>query len=293
MANVTVELIQKLRERSGVGISDCKKALEQTDGDIEKAVDVLRQKGIAVAAKRSGNLTENGLVQGHKGKSHSALIEISCETDFSARTADMQDFAKSVAACAASDIDSSKIEDLMNCTSQNKAMSLQKHLDELIAKICENIKVSKAISVKNDEKTVSNIYIHPDNTVGTIIQISANRELNADEKTKLEDFCKDLCMQIAVTNPIAINSEEISTDTIARERENATIIAKQSGKPEQFWDKIIDGRLKKFFEEVCLLNQKFIKDESQTVEQKLQSISKDLKLESLKITKFSRIGIKR
>lgn len=292
MSNITIEIIQKLRNRTGVGIADCKNALSQTNGDIEKAVDVLRQKGVAVAAKRGDNLTENGLVQGFKNDLGSSLIEISCETDFSARTDSMKKFSKIVAETIV-EKPVINLDDILSLVSSEQKLTIKEHLDDLVAKICENIKISKANTIQASPNTVSNIYIHPDHTVGTMIEITANKNLSSTEKEKIEALAKDLCMQIAVTNPLAIKSSDLSEEALVREKNNAEALAKTSGKPESFWEKIIDGKLRKFYEEACLLNQKFIKDDSVSVEKKLSNLAKELNIESLNITKIERIGIKR
>ncbi len=290
MSKVSLELIQKLRERTGVGMMDCRKALEEAGGDLEEAVTILRKKGVAVAAKRSENPTENGIVEGFVNDQYATLVEISCETDFSAKTDAMRNFAKTVAQTAASDFNN--IEELMlKATAQGS--SVQQHLDDLIAKICESIKVSKAETIKFDSHSVVSTYIHPDNSVGCIVELNADRAIAPNEKEKIAALAKDLCMQVAVTNPIAVGPESISAETLAREQETAKALALQSGKPEQFWDKIIDGKMRKFYSEVCLTLQPFIKDDSVTVQSKIDQLAKEFGISKLVLKKFARIGIKR
>lgn len=292
MSKVTLDLIQKLRERSGVGMLDCKKALEEANGDIEEAVSLLRKKGLSVAAKRSDNLTENGTVEAFVNQHYSSLVEISCETDFSARTESMRQFSKTVAQTAASEIDSSNINNLLEATAFNNSLSVQTLLNELIAKICESIKVARVKSFKLDTNAVAGIYIHPDNSVASMVEIISDRELTTEEKKEISDVAREICMQVAVSKPLAVRPSDLEQRIIENEKEIARTQLAQTTKPENMWEKIIEGKLKKFYEDVCLLNQKFIKDDSITIEQKVEILGKKLG-SKLTLTRFERLGINR
>lgn len=292
MAKTMLELIQELRERTGVGMLDCRKALADANGDIEEAVALLRKKGVAVAAKRADNATENGLVDAALNDSFCSLVEISCETDFSARTDAMRDFAKKLAETAASNVDLDSLDNLLQAQVAGSSVTIKTALDELIAKICENIKVAKAKSFQLQNNSVGAVYVHPDHSVACMIEIEADQALTAEQKEKVKVSARELCMQIAVNNPLVVRPEELSESVIAKEKEAARGQLAQTSKPESMWDKIIEGKLKKFYEDVCLINQKFIKDDSLTVDQKVADLSKQVGAK-LTVKRFARIGIKR
>ncbi len=293
MSKISIESIQKLREMSGVGMMDCRKALEETNGNIEEALQVLRKKGASVAAKRAENATENGIVEGISHENFSSLIEISCETDFSARTDAMRNFAKQVATAAASDVDLSNMANLMAAKTHDSNLTVQQSLDDLISKICESIKVSKAVSFKSDEFSTSNIYVHADNSVASMVQVRSDEKLSNDQKSGLKDVLKEISMQVAVTNPLAINSNEIDPKLIEKEVELAKDQLSKTTKPASMWDMIIQGKLERYYKDVCLLNQKFIKDDSISVQERITKAAKELGIKNLTLVKFARIGIKR
>lgn len=293
MSNVSMELVKQLREKTQVGMMDCKKALEEANGDMEKAIEILRKKGSAVAAKRGDNVTNNGRVESFISSDNKigAMVEIACETDFSAKTVDMEFFAKhtaEVASIAAVD----NAQDLLAQKSiKNPKLVIQDHLDELIAKIAESIKVSKVVLFKAEKFGIVSSYIHPGSTVGVMVNLDLEKDASAHiEELKL--IAKDICMQIAVNKPIAVSSENIEPSVIAKEKEIATEQLKASGKPANVIDKIVEGKLKKFYEDVCLLNQMFIKNDKMTVQQYLAEASNKLG-NKISVKEFVRIGIGR
>lgn len=293
MSKVTLDLIQKLRERSGVGMMDCRKALEEAGGDIEEAITNLRKKGLAVAAKRSENLTENGLVEGCLKDDYVSLIEISCETDFSARTDAMRLFANKVANISASDIDLSNLNNLFEATDKDSKMTVKIMLDELISKICESIKISKAQSFKLSENSIAGLYVHPDHSVAAMVELVTENKASAEAKKELLVLAREICMQISVNNPLSIRSSEIDPALIQKEIETTRAQLSLTKKPESMWPMIIEGKLKKYYEDVCLINQKFIKDDSVSVEQKIDALAKKFNLGQVDLKRFVRIGINR
>ena len=292
MSKITLDLIQKLRERTGVGMMDCRKALDEAGGDVEEAVTILRKKGLSVAAKRAENPTENGIVDGCLKDDFVSLVEISCETDFSARTDAMKNFAKTIANVAASEIDSSSTEKLFDVIAPGSNLTVKLLLDELISKICESIKIAKTKTFKLEKNSVAGMYIHPDNSVAAIVELVADKDLSESEKQELAPLCKEICMQIAVNNPLAINSSEVDQNLVQKEIDTCKAQLSQTKKPESMWDMIVEGKLKKYYEDVCLLNQKFIKDDSVTVAQKIDAAAKKLGV-NLTLKRFARIGINR
>lgn len=293
MANVSMDLVKALREKTQVGMMDCKKALEESNGDMEKAIEILRKKGTAVAAKRSENVTSNGRVESFISSDNKtgAIVEIACETDFSAKTVDMEFFAKHTAEVAAISAVNDAQAVLTQKSLKNPKLVIKDHLDELIAKIAESIKVSKVILYKAEKFGFVNSYIHPGSTVGVMIELDAEKDASANTE-ELKTITKDLCMQIAVNKPLSVAPENLDAAVIAKEREIASEQLKNSGKPANVIEKIVEGKIKKFYEDVCLLNQMFIKNDKMTVQQYLDEASKKLN-NKLSVKQFIRIGIGR
>lgn len=291
-----MELIKKLRDKTQVGMMDCKKALVDSDGDFDKAVEVLRKKGASVAAKRAEQATNNGRIASYTSPDYSlaSLLEISCETDFSANTAAMKEFAQEVAEQAA------KVEECCDTTCEvscllkqsfhnDPKMTVQDKLDELLAKISENIKISKTSRFKAADGSLVNVYIHPGSTLGVMIEL-ATPGLDDSKRETVAKLAKDLCMQIAVTNPLAISTEGLDQELVEKERAffKEQLIA--SGKPEQIIEKIMSGKMNKFYSEVCLTKQGFIKEDKISVEQHMNNVAKDTGC-TISITRFKRFSI--
>ncbi|MBT4594438.1 elongation factor Ts [bacterium] len=292
MKEITVEVIKQLREQTGVGMMDCKKALIEANGDIEAAAEVLRKKGIAVAAKRSDNETNNGRVAASVANGAGALVEIACETDFAANTEDMGKFADLVAGHVASTNAALDPETILEQTSAGSKLSIKENLDELISKITESIRI-KRFARYAVEHGVVNAYIHPGASIGVMIALETNSELSDDQKSKLATVAKDVCMHIAVMNPLCIDSDGIPADTLAKEQEIIKEQLRQSGKPEAMLDKIMVGKLRKYYEEICLINQKFIKNDKQSIGDYVTSSAKEVGVESVTVKAFVRYGIGR
>lgn len=293
MSNVSMELVKQLREKTQVGMMDCKKALEEANGDMEKAIEILRKKGSAVAAKRGDNATTNGRIESFISADNrtGAIVEVACETDFSAKTVDMEQFAQHTAEVASIFAVNNVQELLTQKSLKDPKLVIQDHLDELIAKIAENIKVSKAVIFKVGNFGLVSSYIHPGSTVGVMINLETEKDSSLQIEA-LKTIAKDLCMQIAVNKPIAVASENIDAATISKEREIAAEQLKASGKPANVIEKIVEGKLKKFYEDVCLLNQLFIKNDKITVQQYLNEASTKLG-NKIVVKEFVRFGIGR
>lgn len=287
-----MEQVKELREKTQVGMLDCKKALEEANGDMEKAIEILRKKGTAVAAKRADNATNNGRIESWIAPDFKtgALVEIACETDFSANTPAMQEFALQTAEIAAK-MNLTDPEQLLTQKSlKNSKITLKEALDELIAKIAEKIKINRVVLFKATETGLVNSYIHPGSTVGVMAEITADKTINTTED--LKSIIRDICMQIAVTKPLAVASENLDKTLIEKERAIAHDQLKDSKKPAPIIEKIIDGKLNKFYEDVCLLNQLFIKNDKISVAQYLKESSTRVGM-NLKVKQFIRFGIGR
>jgi elongation factor Ts len=291
MAKITMELIKELREKTQVGMMDCKKALYEAEGDIEKAIELLRKKGAAVAQKRAGNATDNGHVESclSDDNKKGVLLKVSCETDFSANTQDMKTFAKNTCQHIL-DKETSDLESLSNEIFSNSGMTIAQKLEELIAKIAESIKTEEFVMFKTDSKGFVNSYIHPGSNLGVMVEISADKDIDEKAATAIKNVSHDICMQIAVTNPLAIKPEELDKTVLEKEQDVIREQLLNSGKPENMIDKIMLGKLNKFYEDVCLNNQKFIKDDKKTIKNVLDETAKEFGL-NLEIKQFARFNV--
>jgi elongation factor Ts len=257
MATISATMVKDLRDKTGAGMMDCKAALAATGGDMEAAVDWLRAKGLAKAAKKAGRVAAEGLiglaVDGHEA----ALVEVNSETDFVARNATFQDMASAIAKTAIGA--KGNLDKLMNAKFPGDKATVADTITEMIGTIGENMALRRTafLSVKNG--TVAS-YMH--NTmapglgkIGVIVALESKGDAN-----KLAAFGKQLAMHIAAANPQAVDVESLDKNTIARERAVLTEQAKESGKPAPVIEKMVEGRLRKFYEDVVLLAQAFVHD---------------------------------
>lgn len=273
MATVTAAEVNELRTRTGAGMMDCRKALIESDGDFEKATDYLRKKGQKVAAKRSDRETKEGVVITlvSDDKKKGVIICLSCETDFVARNDEFTGFAKSVAQ-AALDHSIASIEALNNEKVNGEIVSNK--INDLIGKIGEKITISRYEKI-DAGYTVS--YTHGDYRIGVLAGFS---------KPLDEAAAKDVAMQIAAMNPIAVDESSVPADMIAREKEIAVEQVKGEGKPAEMAEKIAMGKVNKFFKEQTLLAQPFVKDNKLSVAAYLKSVDPDVK-----VTGFKRVAL--
>lgn len=278
MAEINMELIKKLRDKTQVGMMDCKKALIESNGDFEKAVEILRKKGAKIAAKRAGNVTENGTIASYISDDNKlgVLVEVGCETDFAANTEDMRNFASNVAEVLATtecgcgaDLDR---ECVLSKKMESRDMTIHSLLEELTSKISEKIEVSRCAKFYTDNGLV-NAYVHPGNTVGAMVELKVEG-LSSDNTDSIKSLAKDICMHVAVMKPICVESSQLRQEDLDKEKAAQREQLKESGKPENIIDKIVEGKMGKYYEEVCLLNQKFIKNDKISVSKHIEEISK-------------------
>jgi elongation factor Ts len=275
--NITAADVNTLRKRTGAGMMDCKKALTEANGDFEKAIDILREKGQKVAANRSDRQAKEGSViakisaDGKKG----TLTLLNCETDFVARNEEFIKVAENIAEVALKGNFSTLDE--LKASNFGDGLTVEKKILEYIGKTGEKVELS-AYEVIHAEKVFA--YNHPGNRLATIVGFS---KANANN---LNEVGKEIAMQIAAMAPIAVDKGDVTQDTIDREIAIAKEQAKQEGKPEAMLEKIAVGKLNKFYKESTLLNQDYLKDSKKTVQQFLQDNDKELK-----VTGFKRIVI--
>ena len=273
---ITAADVNKLRKQTGAGMMDCKKALVETDGDFEAAVDVLRKKGQKVAAKRGDNETKEGLIYAQStadGRS-GVVLALSCETDFVAKNSDFQAFVQSLVDIAINKMPDSIDE--LTALAYNEKLSISEKLIEQIGVIGEKLVISGYEKI-NAECVVG--YNHPGNQLATIVGLTNSSEAASDAG-------KQVAMQVAAMNPLALSKEGIDESTIARELEVGKDLAIQEGKPAEMADKIAQGRLGKFFKENTLLSQPFVRDNKQNVEQFLNGAES-----GLTVTEFKRASL--
>jgi len=267
-AAISANLVKELREKTGVGMMECKKALTKTEGDMDAAVKLLRESGAAKAAKRAERSASEGVIEfvvADDGKS-GAIVELNCETDFAARN---EEFI-----AAAKQLQASNAANLLEVTLDNgkQASAL---VDELLAKIGEKITLSNAEFVSGDAVAG---YIHPPGKIGVLV--AATGEIS--DPAASQPVLRDVAMHIAAANPRFTTEDEVDEETLKAEDEIAASIARKEGKPENIIPKIVEGKRKSFYKENCLLNQIFVKDGKATVQQVLDQNGK------LKIAKFVR-----
>lgn len=272
---ITAQQVNELRKRTGAGMMDCKKALVETEGDMEKAIDVLRKKGQKVAAKRADREASEGVVLAKVSEdgSYAAAVMVNCETDFVAKNTDFITFTQSILDIAIAN-KAKNIDEL-------KALSLDgRTVEDLVMDqtgvIGEKIQLGRFEMVESDS-TYS--YIHPGNRIATIAGFNKSGG-------NLADAGKDVVMQIAAMDPVALDKDDVSEDIIKREIEIGMDQARQEGKPEAMLEKIALGKLNKFYKESTLINQSFIKDGKLSVGQYLDSVEK-----GLTVTGFKRLAL--
>ncbi|MBD2699051.1 elongation factor Ts [Spirosoma sp. BT702] len=270
---ITAADVNKLRQETGAGMMDCKKALTEADGDFEKAKEILRKQGQKIADKRADNTTAEGVVLAHvspDGKS-GKVIALACETEPVSKVADFQNLAMAVISTAVATDAADKATLL--ATPQADGRSLQDHITDLMGKIGEKIDVASFETVSAD-KVVS--YIHSNGKLGVLVGLTNTNGSDVSE------VGRDVAMQIAAMKPVALDKDGVDATIVQREIEIGKEQARQEGKPEAMLEKIAMGKLNKFYKENTLLNQEFVKDSSLTIAQLLEKTSKGLTVSSFK-----------
>ncbi len=281
---ITAEMVKTLRNKTDAGMMDCKKALKETGGDLEAAVAYLRQKGLAVASKRADRATSEGAVWAAIAPDQRSgiLLEINCETDFVAKTPAFVELGTRLLEHLTG-VALSSVDELLGqpCPHQPN-LSVTDYLNEVIAKTGESIRIRHFSRYQGDLVTA---YIHHGGKIGVMLELSGGGTAPAAVAA-----AKDLAMQVAATSPLAVGREEIAPDLVAKEKAIYEAQAKDSGKPEKIIEKMVTGRLEKFYKEVCLVEQTFVKNPDITVAQFLKEVGHGLGKE-LKVKRFSRYQV--
>ena len=279
-----LEKVKQLREITGVGFKDCKEAIDETKGDIEKSVELLRKKGIAKASKRMSRVAAEGLVCIYEQNNKFSMVEINSETDFVAKNSQFINFAEEVSQLAL--IKSEKIEDILNSKMANKK-NVKDNLIDLISKIGEKITLRRSAFIGKDE-SVNFSYTHSSikknvGKLGVLLSIKTTKP-----KNEILDFGKQLAMQVAASSPLAIDKESLDQNILQKEKEIITEQLKNSGKDTKIIEKIVIGKLNKFIAENTLLNQEWIMEPKKKVKDVLKEVAgKDI----IEIKKFVRFKV--
>ncbi len=285
--NFTAQDVKALREKTGVGMMKCKQALVKADGDMDKAIDILREEGIAVSAKKAGRTAADGVVLAYtdEDKNVSVLVEVNSETDFVAKNEKFTDFVKAVAKTIA-DNNPADVDALLADKLDGKDETVQESLQELVLSIGENMKIRRFVR----QEGVCSTYIHMGGAVGVLVSFDAAPEIASKDEFKA--MGKDVAMQIAAMSPSYLNPESVPADVL--EHEEGIISAqlkedpKMANKPEKVLNGIVKGKLNKFYKENCLLDQEFVKAEKhENVQQYVNSVAKKLGGD-IKVTGFTR-----
>jgi len=284
----TAKDVQTLREKTGVGMMDCKKALAAADGDMEKAIDFLREKGLAAATKKASRIAAEGVVLAYydEAKKIGAVVEVNSETDFVAKNEEFKSFvlniAKTIAAENPADVDA-----LLNVKLLGSDRTVQENLQDKILSIGENLKIRRFARTEGIVAT----YVHGGGTVGVMVQFDTDEATATSEAFKV--MGKDVAMQIAAMNPQYLDEASVPAETIEHEKE---ILAaqlqedeKMKNKPAKVIEGIISGRISKLFKEICLLDQQYVKDGDLTVSKYIDSVAKELNAQ-IKIVSFVRFA---
>ncbi|MFA6570466.1 MAG: translation elongation factor Ts [Bacteroidota bacterium] len=268
MAQITPQLVKELRDKTGAGMGDCKNALQESDGDMQKAIEILRKKGAASAAKRADRSANEGLVISKvtDDKKTAVIVEINCETDFVSRNAEFERFANSVAGALLLN-DAANLDELLKLTFEGN--TVQDILNDMLAKFSEKIEIRRFEKIKSDGYIAD--YIHAGSRLSVLVESSTDKISD-----KAHAHLRDIAMQIAAMKPTFIHREQVSAEQIEKEKEIEKEKAITEGKKPEIADRIATGKLEKFFQEQCLLEQTFVKDPAKTIADVIKEISADL-----------------
>ncbi|MFN4009377.1 MAG: translation elongation factor Ts [Pannonibacter sp.] len=285
--SISAAMVKELREKTGAGMMDCKTALNETGGDMEAAIDWLRTKGLAKAAKKAGRVAAEGLVGVASQGVKAAVIELNSETDFVARNDGFQKLVRDVVSVAIET--GSDVEAISAATYPSADKSVDAVIKDNIATIGENMTLRRAAVLAVSEGVVAT-YIHSAVTeglgkIGVLVALES-----AGDKDKLNGLGRQIAMHIAATSPLSLNVDQLDPAVVERERNVFIEQARESGKPDNIIEKMVEGRIRKFYEEVTLVKQAFVIDPDKTVEQAVEALAKDLGT-PVKLTGFVRFAL--
>ncbi len=280
---ITAQMVKELRERTGAGMMNCKKALNEANGDTEKAIEILREKGLSAAAKKSSRIASEGLVKTYISEDGklASIVEVNCETDFVSVNEDFVGFADNLAKQSALTSETTVEELEKEKYIADDTKTVKDALVDLIAKLGENMAVRrfKKFSVS---KGLIESYIHGGGRIGVLVKLECEKE-----SPVLKEVAKDVAMQVAAANPLFLDKSTVDSNALEKEKEIYKVQALNEGKPEKIVDKIVMGKVQKYYKENCLVNQVWVKDSDFTIEKYLKGKSKEVGAE-IKISDFVR-----
>ncbi|NME95012.1 elongation factor Ts [Clostridium cochlearium] len=280
---ITAKMVKELREITGAGMMDCKKALTETNGDTEKAIEVLREKGLAAAAKKSGRIAAEGIVETYisEDQKNASIVEVNCETDFVAANEEFKalvtNIAKQAVNTKATDVETFVDEKYIG----SEEGTIKDAVTALVAKLGENMSVRrfKKLSVENG---IIESYIHGDGKIGVLVKLECEKESEV-----LNEVAKDIAMQVAAVNPPFLDRTFVDEETLEKEREIYRVQALNEGKPEKIVEKMVEGRINKYYKENCLVEQVWVRNSDYTIEKYVKEKSKEIGAD-IKVADFVR-----
>jgi len=279
---ISAQAVKELRDKTGAGMMDCKKALTQAEGDIEKAIDILREKGLASAAKKSGRVASEGVIATYVSEDmkKASIIELNCETDFVSANTDFINLANGIAKVVA-ETTPQDIEEVKALPYEG--ITVQEAVTNLIAKLGENMNLRRFEKIDAADGLVS-AYNHMGGKIGVLVQVRSEEANDA-----VATVARDVAMHVAALNPQFLDNTSVDADTIEREKEIYRVQALNEGKPEKIVDKMVEGRINKFYKEVCLVNQMFVKNPDLSIQAFVNEESKKHgKIELVKFVRFEK-----
>lgn len=277
MTQITASMVKELRDQTGAGMMDVKSALTEAKGNMEEATKILRKKGLAAASKKAGRVTAEGVVQAYVSGDTGVLVEVNCETDFVGRNETFRTFAADVAKVIASS-KANTVEELLNETWPGSNETVSQQVAEKIASIKENISIRRFARYHAAPNAALGTYIHGGGKIGVLVEVVGD---------KVGAVARDIAMHIAAAEPRFLSRKDVTQKDLDTEREIAREQAVKSGKPENIVEKMVTGKMEKFYGEACLLEQPYIRDDKATVTQYLQKQGKEAGCEYV-VTRFVR-----
>ncbi|MEG0296026.1 MAG: translation elongation factor Ts [Clostridium sp.] len=278
---ISAKLVKELRETTGAGMMDCKKALVESQGDVEKAVEILREKGLAAAAKKAGRVAAEGIVATFVSENNkvAGIVEVNCETDFVAANEEFVAFANRVAEMA-STTSATTVEEL-TAEKYDENATVNETLTALIAKLGENMTVRRFEKLTIENGAITS-YIHGGGRIGVAVELACETE-----SPVVAEVARELCMQVAAANPLFLDRTSVDNESLEKEREVYRLQALNEGKPEAIVEKMVTGRIQKYYKEVCLVDQAWVKDGDKSITKYLQEKSQEVG-SPITISKFVR-----
>ena len=282
MADITASMVKELRDRTAAGMMDCKNALKECEGDIEKAIDWLRQKGLSKAAKKAGRATSEGVVAAvvSPDNSKASIVEVMCETDFVSRGEKFQAFGKNVGQTVfdKEPVDTASLLEILGDEVNNQ-----------IASVGENMSIGRLAIYSVATNGTIGCYVHANGKIGVLVELACEKAETA-QNAAFQDLARNLAMQVAASSPVAVGPEGLDSAIVEREKEVSRQKTLAEGKPANIVEKIVEGRIRKFYEEVCLLYQAYIRDDSKSIQNLLAEEGKALG-DKLSIKRFARLQL--